>query len=48
MSLSFLRRALWYIRGGGVTIGTAVVDVVTWYICEVELGGVELDDLDDV
>ena len=50
MSLSFLRRSLGYIRGGGVTIGTtaAVIDVVTWYIREVELGGVELDDLDDV
>ena len=36
-----------YIRGGGVTVGIAVVDVVTWYIREVELGEVEFGDLDD-
>ena len=40
---------LWgYVRGGGVTIGAAVVEVVIWYTREVKLGAVELDDLDDV
>lgn len=48
ISLGFVRGSLGYIRGGGVTLRAAVVDVVAWYVREVEPGGVRLGDLDDL